>query len=317
MFKCSTCHDDIPTDSEYAVCSECTQGYHLDGGCSVARTTWKGYGSAKRDMWKCRECKGTKKGNDNDNDNDSEPTDQNAGNLSEKPATEQGMQKLFEKFSQEIQKQMLEFEKSIQHNSNVMDSVLSSFDELKRNMTNVQAKQVKLEKENEDMKRTIRDLSCKLMENEQKTYDRCLEVNGIPETITDPKKIVTVLCKKAEVQVPSENSFTVERSRMGPQNKPKSITIKFESKIARDAIFKGCKAKKPQVSDFTGNERDKLAVFVNEQMSPTNKKLFYQANQIRKEKNFAYLWFADNKILLKKTQESRAVRIYDIQDVNK
>lgn len=51
---------------------------------------------------------------------------------------------------------------------------------------------------------------------------------------------------------------------------------------------------KAQVSDFTGNPQDTTPVYVNEQLSPANKKLFYQANQIRKERNYAYLWFSDS-----------------------
>lgn len=104
--------------------------------------------------------------------------------------------------------------------------------------------------------------------------------------------------------------------KTGQPNNPKNtVIIKFESKIVRDGIFKSIKGKRHKLSDFTGDAKDDSAVYVNEQLTPFNRKLFYEAGLVKKEKKFAYLWFSDNKILLKKTQDSRPIRVYDMKDI--
>uniref|UniRef100_A0A8D8W053 PHD-type domain-containing protein n=1 Tax=Cacopsylla melanoneura TaxID=428564 RepID=A0A8D8W053_9HEMI len=317
MFKCKICHLALPAEEgEYVLCSECDQGLHFD--CSITKTTWRRYDNEKRESWKCNECRKTsKKKNDfDDDDDDEEGKESTISSGSQAPVTVDMMEKMFRKYTKITTDKLVDFEKSVQHNSNQLDDFLTTFNQMKEQLSKMQVKQDKLEHENTTLKKTVREMKSHLMENEQKLLNKNLEVNGIPENINDQNVIMNVLCKKANVSLPTGNSYELERATTGALNKPKVVIIRFQSKLVRDSILKGCKARRTNLADFTGISQDnEKAVYVNEQLSPTNKKLFYEANQIRKEKKYEFLWFADNKILMKKTKESRAIRIYSKEDV--
>uniref|UniRef100_A0A8D8S5Y5 Golgi resident protein GCP60 n=1 Tax=Cacopsylla melanoneura TaxID=428564 RepID=A0A8D8S5Y5_9HEMI len=253
---------------------------------------------------------------DDDDDDDEEGKESTISSGSQAPVTVDMMEKMFRKYTKITTDKLVDFEKSVQHNSNQLDDFLTTFNQMKEQLSKMQVKQDKLEHENTTLKKTVREMKSHLMENEQKLLNKNLEVNGIPENINDQNVIMNVLCKKANVSLPTGNSYELERATTGALNKPKVVIIRFQSKLVRDSILKGCKARRTNLADFTGISQDnEKAVYVNEQLSPTNKKLFYEANQIRKEKKYEFLWFADNKILMKKTKESRAIRIYSKEDV--
>uniref|UniRef100_A0A8D9FDQ1 FP protein C-terminal domain-containing protein n=1 Tax=Cacopsylla melanoneura TaxID=428564 RepID=A0A8D9FDQ1_9HEMI len=326
MFNCRRCHEPIAADAGgHAMCSDCGQGFHFQ--CSITEVNWRKLGK-NRDSWKCYECKNTKGSKDGNKDlNPLGNSDGNEDNNAKKnqaglspttgntPVTENSMREMFNEFSKTITVQIKEFEKSIQHSSDQMDTLLSRLDNMQEAFSHIQVKQQAMERENAVLKNTVDNLGRQMMEFEQKSFERNLELNGVPESVNEPKAIMETLCKKAKVDIPAENTYIMERAKTGPATKPKVVIIKFESKLVRDSILKGCKVSKPQVGDFTGNTAANAPVYVNEQLSPNYKKLFYQANQIKKEKNFAFLWLADNKILFKKTKEARTVRIYCTDDM--
>uniref|UniRef100_A0A8D9E7E7 PHD-type domain-containing protein n=1 Tax=Cacopsylla melanoneura TaxID=428564 RepID=A0A8D9E7E7_9HEMI len=320
MFSCKICHDSLPKEEgEYVLCSECDQGLHFD--CSITKTTWKRYDNDKRENWKCNECRKIIQKKKNEYEDEDNKDGDGAGELSgqggsQAPVTAGMMEKMFEKYTRGITDKLNEFEKSVVHNSKTMDDFLTTFNEMKKQLAQMKTNQDKIERENANLKKTVKDMKSKMMESDQKILNKNLEVSGIPDSINEPQVIMSVLCKKANVTLPNANNYEVERARTGAQDKPKAVILKFESKMVRDAVLKGCKAGRPSVADFTGNTQDNgKAVYVNEQLSPENKKLFYEANLIRKEKKYEFLWFADDKILLKKTKESRAIRIYSKEDI--
>lgn len=311
MFNCRSCHDALPkTDGDYALCSNCNQGFHFN--CSVSESNWRKLGR-KKDNWKCFECKSNVKNSDN--------TPEVMEVISEatpQVATEESMKKLFNTLSKEIKGRLDAFENSLAFNSKQMDDILTAYKEMKNTVQKLEVKQQKMERENSELKKSVRELKGQMIERDQRALERNLEIKGIPETIVEPKQIMNALCRKAGVTTPAEHTYLVERIKNGQAEKPKNtVIIKFESKIVRDSIFKSCKGKRPQLSDFTGNTSDNSAVYINEQLTPFNRKLFYEANLIKKEKNYAYLWFTDNKLLLKKTQDSRPLRVYDVEDMKK
>ncbi|KAL1446304.1 hypothetical protein WDU94_013948 [Cyamophila willieti] len=180
----------------------------------------------------------------------------------------------------------------------------------------MQSRQEEILKENQMLKNTVKKLEGKVLDLEQKCLDHNLEVTGVPETMTDESKIMEALCSVAKVAVPQRSSYTVKRSLVGPPGKPKAITMSFESKYERDSILKACKKCKPKALDLTKNAADVQPVYVNEQLAPHRKELFFKAMQIKREKKYSFLWVQEGRILLKKNESSRVLRIESLEDMN-
>lgn len=294
--KCNRCEREI-LDEELLSCTACWRPlHHTCGGVTLSNFRKMG---AKKDQWKCPECKAKV----------DVPVLQGTNEL------ETLMRNLFKELSTEIKSKINDFEKAVQFNSKKMDEMLTSFSEMKKSFKAIQDKHEEMCKENELLKKTVKDMKMQMVGLQQKSLDHNLEVIGVPEAMTDPDFIMGALCKAIKVEVPSPASYTLKRSLVGALGKPKSIQISFESKRKRDEILKAGKKIKPKASDITNNPSDVNKIFVNEQLSPHLKELFFKANNLKKEKGYLYLWVQDGKILFKKAANSKTIEVQKIEDL--
>lgn len=297
--SCSKCKNDFSAEDVRITCSSCNSHLHYSCAELTAATVRKM--GKEVSTWKCKVCM-TKGQSSTGGDK----YDQLANHMTA----------LFKKFKNEISTKLTDFEKSVSFNSTQMDEILSGFKEMKKNFTELQAKQEELVRENATLKKNVKELQVHIIDSDQKLLGNVLELSGIPDAITEPTEIIESLCKKIQVNPPERTTYTLKRIPSTTQGKPKMTVITFASKFVRDEIIKAGKKYKPKVQDFTGASEDTQSVFVNEQLTPHNKKLFFNANKVKKEKGFAYLWVSDGRILLKKTQDSTTIkRILSIEDM--
>ncbi|XP_008481293.1 uncharacterized protein LOC103518020 [Diaphorina citri] len=285
---------------------------------------FKKMGKAKL-TWKCLSCKGMRSSNEEEADLEDEQTKTRDDKLLEQ------MKKMFQEFSKDINSKLLEFENSLQFHSGKLEDVISGFNfhsgkledvisgfnEMKKNFSSLQKKQEELANENVMLKNKVKELSFQVHDMDQRSLDHNLEILGIPDVIEDPKVIMGSLCEKIQIQVPDPGTYVVKRVAVGAKNKPKALIAQFNSKQLRDKILKESKKSKPRVSDFTKAPSDIQPVYINEQLTPYMKQLFFNVTKEKKEKGFAYVWIAEGRILLRKTEQSKICRIRCIEDVLK
>lgn len=285
-------------------CSTCNAVLHF-GCAALAETAFRKMNKDRKKKWSCLECKN--------------PLQQTTPEESSDDDLFQRLKKVFQESlnssAKEVQNKLADFESSMNFNSSQLDQVLTGFAEMKTNFAKLQAKQEALEKENILLKKTIKEIKSEFQIMEQKSLAQNLEIAGLPDSV-DTKLIIPSLCAKTNIPLPDENSYSVKKQATGTQSRPKPILVSFKNRELRDTLLKKSKQLRPKVSDFTGKTGDDGAVFVNEQLTPQLKQLFYNAKKIQKEKGFAFLWVTEGKILLKKTNESKAKRVYDIDDLN-
>lgn len=262
---------------------------------------------ARKDGWKCLECKNSK--------DITFFIPNNEGKKKSSDEDTEGLKEMFTNFTKEIKSQLNDFEKSLEYNSNQMDDVLKQVHEVKDIFKTMQKKQDEIIKENTMMRKEMDELKYKIQDLEQKSLDHNLEIFGVPDSIPESKAMES-LCQIIQVTVPEASSFTAKRSWSGAHGKSKAICVQFQSKHTRDTILKKSKARKPKISDFATDSQDNRSVYINEQLSPYNKQLFYMANKIKMEKNYKFIWVAEGKILLKKTEDSKTIRVKCINDMN-
>lgn len=287
--SCSKCLTHV-LDKDSLQCMVCRKVFHyLCAG--KTEENFKKMGKATK-QWKCATCK-VIGGTDNDDD----------------------LKLMIKELSKDIKDQLKDFEKSLQYNSGKLDDVVNGFSEMKKAFSSLQKKQEELEQENVTLKKKVKELNWQVQIMDQRTLDHNLEISGIPDSVDDSQVIISALCRKINVPCPDATSYVLKRAPVGAPGKPKPIVAMFTSKQKRDIILKECKKAKPKVSDITNKSSDVQPVFVNEQLSAYNKQLFFKANQAKKEKGYAYLWVSEGRILLKKSNESRVVRIQCLEDL--
>lgn len=295
------------------ICHLCKLGFDYScAGMSLVNFQKLG---AKKNTWKCINCKQNREVKKKTVEG--EDSDDGVVKESATGGDQYGVLKgLFNDFKKSISNQIKEVEKGLNFQSGQIADVLKSFGDMNTTFAKMQSRQEEILKENQMLKNTVKKLEGKVLDLEQKALDHNLEVTGIPETMSDESKIMEALCSVAEVTVPRRSSYTMKRSLVGPPGKPKAIIMSFESKYERDLILKACKKSKPKALDLTKNAADIHPVYVNEQLTPHRKELFFKAMQIKREKKYTFLWVQEGRILLKKNESSRVLRIESLEDMN-
>lgn len=96
---------------------------------------------------------------------------------------------------------------------------------------------------------------------------------------------------------------------------PPNIVVKFVSRQVRESILKAAKKNRLNAASlgFQGSE----PVYVNAHLCPENKILLGKSIQMKKEKNWKFAWFADDKVLMRKSENSKVVHVTCEDDLSK
>lgn len=158
-----------------------------------------------------------------------------------------------------------------------------------------------LKNENETLKKKVADL-------EQYTRMNNVEIKGVPSSQgEDCVAIVQSIGNKIDCPVSGTDLDVVHRvpAKSGQQN----IVACFYSREQKNEFVR--KARKARLNTralgFSGEGTH--AVFVNDHLSPDNKKLFAKALVLKKEKQWAFLWTDNCQIKARKSTDTRVFRI--------
>lgn len=106
------------------------------------------------------------------------------------------------------------------------------------------------------------------------------------------------------------------------QNNEGPIFLSLKNEITKKNILQGVKElgnlKVKQLFPQT-KEKDNMNIYINPQLTTYNMNLLKAAREFRKNHNYKYAWFSsiNNKIYLKKDDESRKILITTVDDITK
>jgi hypothetical protein len=92
-------------------------------------------------------------------------------------------------------------------------------------------------------------------------------------------------------------------------NKPKKIIAVLDSIDNKKKIMENMNIKKLNANYFNinwGNGK----IFINNELSPFNKDLFYKVRIFAKNNDFKFTWYNDIKIFIKKNKNCKAINYY-------
>ena len=209
----------------------------------------------------------------------------------------------------DMEKELNDVKKSITYVSN-------SFDEFKNQIQG-------LKNENNDLRQQLAKSTRELDDLQQYTRRNNLEITGIPhEEDEDTDNIVVKLAATLGVNISSSDidiSHRLPRKhnhQVRNQPSPAPIIVKFVRRSLRNYIYsarKHLRGVSTRDVGFQSNNR----IYINENLTPANKQLFYQANQRRKEGNWKFIWTNNCKIFTRKNTGDPPICISTSSDLDR
>lgn len=203
-----------------------------------------------------------------------------------------------------------------------VDELRKEFESMKSSLTmfntiveTMKAQQAALMKENKELARGNRQLTQRVAELEQYSRINNVEIKGVPLTQgEDCTEILEKIGEKIECPVTASDIEIVHRlpAKDGPH-----ILARFLSRTKKaEFIAKARKARLTAGSiGFTSGNNNAKPVYINDHLTPENKRLFAQALALKKEKEWQFLWVDNCKIKARKTQDSNVYRISGVSDL--
>jgi len=131
------------------------------------------------------------------------------------------------------------------------------------------------------------------------------------ESIAEVESKVLTVLKKIDENISHQDIDVVHRPGKLKKNKTPNIIVRFISRKTRNNIYKERKKRK----NPDGGKPITQRVFINENLTKKNKRLFYLANDKRKIFGWKYIRTNNGRIHLRQTNDSEVITIRHEKDL--
>lgn len=207
-------------------------------------------------------------------------------------------------------------EKSIKFNSGKLDEVLESNKSLTKIVEKLGKANAALALENNHLKGKVEDLSARINLLEQRSFEADAELVNFPETKNENlKEIIVQVAKHVGYEIEQKEVLRAYRYHplSSKNNTSGIITAKFASVDVKREIMMKFREKQVVTSEHilqsaTGRSTG-AQLFLNDRLTPQNRKLLWQAKQIGKGYNYRFVWTRDGRIFMKREEGAKAMTI--------
>ena len=195
------------------------------------------------------------------------------------------------------------------------DKILELQKETEENSKQIVGLKVQIEMDKNVSRETIKDLNSRLNNLEQRSREKNLEIVGL----RDPNEVETEMSLAIgflnNVMKANLNPLDVEVAHVVPsrrQDKKRVIVVAFKFREKRNEVLK-LKQHLRSYNDALPDQRTRI--FVNEQLSPENRRLYAMAAKKRYDLNYKFLWTKKGVCFLRKDENSFCVKITNEDDL--
>lgn len=331
--NCSKCHEPVTLDGRYLTCASCAKGYHLGKSCAgVSANTFKSMSEAKREQWSCQLCRTS--------------VNESAGEILE--ADSQTKSASFLAQLAEVNKKMdlllslkrsvdslvqlpakvdellslksavHTMERSIDDVVKSMDFFSKQYDSLLKHVSANDAVIKELKSEVGSLKSSlsvqsdeIQRLRSELNNSEQYSRRSNLEIHGLPcNPNEDLPSMLADIAEKAGISEFRSSEVDAVHRLPPSRGAIPVVLVRFRAAITRDRWLSRRASLGP-----LARERKLPRLFFNENLTPTNRELFWKARSKGKEKQYRFVWVKNANIYAKKTEGAPLVRVNCISDL--
>lgn len=307
MSHCATCNEKF---SDGTVCSSCRKSSCFS--CSaISESGYRKLGADRRATWKCPACRSTSPSpstlrREINLDDVVKKLDEMAIKLDQLP-------KLFKEVNF-ITTEIQDIRKSCEFSCQKIDEFETKLTSLSSQMETLGA----LRDEMIVMKKTVDSLQQDYIDKDQWSRLNNVEIKGVP--LKNNENLFEIVDKVANfIGYPLSKSYINYISRIPIyKSKEKTILLSFVNRYVKEEFISAARGKKQISTSDIGYYSDiQNKIFVNDHLSPFNKKLLTRVKSLCKESSFKYSWVRYAKIHVRKNDTSPVVIINSVNDLNK
>lgn len=304
-------------------CNKCGKMVHGTTTCSELTNKQIAAVRATENIeWTCQDCHNSSlkrssffTPNNYDIDNDAIPHDS--------PSLAMNMKYILKELTKEmekaIQREMKDFIKSLQYQSDKMDEIVESIDFCKQTIQELKRKNTELLNKNSNLETRISALEQIQRESEQNKINDQLEIFNIPNIeIEETKLIVEDIATK--LKMPIDDIIQVKLKRKTKQNDlPGTVQLKMKNEETVQKWLYASKSNKILLKELVTKEHkisSNKTVFMKESLTPYNKKLLWNAKEKLKE-TYKFIWCKKGVIRVRKNNDSHPIILRSLEDINK
>jgi hypothetical protein len=156
------------------------------------------------------------------------------------------------------------------------------------------------------LKESVGQVRDKAVELEKVSVDSDLEIQGIPETLlSDPNTAVKIVAEQINCKVLAEEVHCSVVKRTGTKQ---VLRVNFTSKSKRESFLIAGKRFNRE-KRLLINKQQRHKIFVNERLTPEQKKLLYNTKVFAKLNNYFCAWICNSLVHLKLSHDSSPIVI--------
>lgn len=314
--NCSVCSLSCDEPAEIIKCvGVCQNVFHIKCASTKNHDSQLLTRGAKKE-WQCDGCKPAK-------DKSSLSSSKSASFST--AVTKEFLVKTFEAFKNEVfeelhknSKDFTDFRASLDFFSDALDKTNKLMEEVRTSCNELKKENQELRRENLALKNQVTSVEIRMRNLEQYSRRTNIEISGVPETkgevvgelLQDVAKAVRVDMRHANV-VAAHRVPTFNKQRAAP------IIVKFVTSEERDMWITAFKEVRPLTADKINPAFNKVKVFINEHLSPENKKLLSKTKEVAREKGYKYVWSREGKLFVRRENGDRCKKIDSESDLIK
>ena len=212
----------------------------------------------------------------------------------------------------ELKDEVKQMTKSLNHLSDEMEDVKKENVSLNKRIDELEAK---LEQKNETEKhynvlqKNMEEMRLKQHESEQYERNKNIEINGLDEVKNE--NVNDIMQKLATAfKVDDFKLNMVDKMHRIPsknKDKPNTLIVQFKHRMDRDKWLES--KKKTVTNDQILQNANGKRIYVNENMTPYYRQLFWKTKNYAKENNIKYVWFKNGKVLTRVDEKEKKVTV--------
>ncbi|XP_063387069.1 uncharacterized protein LOC134673063 [Cydia fagiglandana] len=153
---------------------------------------------------------------------------------------------------------------------------------------------------------TVSQLRLELNDRDQELLLNDLEITSVPESSGESAvHLVTTLSKKLGVELTEHDIVDAARvgrapqlqeGIQGPVGRPRPLVVRLARRAVRDRLLQAARVRRGATTEGTGIPGRTCSFYVNERLTPHNRRLFYKARELKQQRSWRYVWTRDGKI---------------------
>lgn len=302
-------------------CYLCKGSFHFV--CSLKEASWRKYGADKRALWRCQECRNDK------GDNEEEQSENDTYTQNPVVATDIDIDpkkiNSIEDIREQLSKLVICFNTltdNYKFQSDKFDCLIKTVADQETKIKQqqkdlaIQDERIQgLQAEKTALRKELGDMRKNLVEMEQYGRRQNLEIHGIQERHNEKlENIVLDVAKKLKIPCSSADIDVVHRIPTVMENKRKPILVRFTTRKTHAAWLEHRKT--GLVSNNLVSGSDDQDVYINANLSPYLKNLFWKTRIAAKQLKFKSCWASPSgQIFMQQTEQSARIRILSEADL--